>query len=50
MPVYRVHVCLDCTFDDIEADSPEDAFILASDDAMMCGEWEYEVEEVTDAD
>ena len=46
MGVYRVRVILDEEYDDIEADSEEEAFELASGYAMSGGSWEYEVEEV----
>lgn len=41
---YKVHVILDETYDDIEADSEEEAFVIASDLAMDGGSWDYEVE------
>ena len=46
MGVYRVKVILEEEYDDIEADSEEEAFELASNYAMSGGSWEYEVEEV----
>ena len=46
MGVYRVRVILDVEYNDIEADSEEEAFILASDYAMSGGSWQYEIEEV----
>lgn len=46
MGVYRVKVILEEEYDDIEADSEEEAFGIASDYAMNGGCWEYEVEEV----
>ena len=45
---YKVHVVLDETYDDIEADSPEDAFIIASDAAMAGGSWYYDCEPIED--
>lgn len=46
MGVYKVWVKLEVEYDDIEADSEEEAFELASDYAMSGGSWEWEVEEV----
>ena len=46
MGVYRVRVILDEEYDDIEADSEEEVFVIASDYAMSGGSWEYEVKEV----
>lgn len=52
MPKYHVWVCLEME-DDVEADSPEEAFHILSDDAMAGGTWDYhvdEIEEVEDGD
>lgn len=46
MALYKVWVRLECEYDDIEADSEEDAFHIASDYAMGGGSWDYHVEEV----
>lgn len=48
---YKVWVCLECEYDDIEADSEEEAFQIASDAAMSGGSWAWTVEpvEVDDA-
>ena len=43
MPIYHVHVILDVEYDDIEADSEEEAFLIASDAAMSGGSWEWTV-------
>ena len=43
MPIYHVHVILDEEYDDIEADSEEEAFVIASDYAINGGSWEYTV-------
>lgn len=43
--LYKVWVRLECEYDDIEADSPEEAFRIASDAAMDGGSWDYQVEE-----
>ena len=45
MKKYKVHVILEETFT-VDAENEEDAFIRASDLAMMGGCWDYEVEEV----
>ena len=39
--IYKVWVCLEAEYDDIEADTPEEAFIIASDAAMSGGSWQY---------
>lgn len=41
---YRVHVCLEAEFDDIEALDEEDAFIEASNFAMDGGDWQWDIE------
>lgn len=43
---YRVWVCLEEEYDDIEADSEEEAFQIASDAAMSGGSWDWTVEPV----
>ena len=48
MPKYRVWVCLECEYNDIEADNEEEAFIIASDAAMGGGSWAWNVEEIED--
>ena len=48
--IYRVRVCLEAEYDDIEADSEEEAFLIASEDAMSGGSWDYSVELVGDED
>lgn len=45
MPFYRMTVYLEMT-DDVEADSPEEAFIQLSNDAMAGGSWDYSYEEL----
>ena len=40
--IYRVWVCLEAEYDDIEANSEEEAFQIASDAAMAGGSWEWE--------
>ena len=42
--LYKVWVRLECEYDDIEADNPEEAFQIASDAAMSGGSWDYQVE------
>lgn len=44
--IYRVWVCLETEYDDIEADSPEEAFLIASEAAMSGGIWQYTAEPV----
>lgn len=44
MAKYRVWVRLEAEFDDIEADSEEEAFIIASDDAMGGSGWQWNAE------
>ena len=46
MPKYKVWVRLEAEYDDIEAESEEEAFIIASDYAMQGGCWQQEIEEV----
>jgi len=40
---YRVWVKLEMEYDDIEADSPEEAFEIASDWDISSGCWDYSV-------
>lgn len=42
--IYNVWVCLECEYDDIEAESEEEAFLVASNAAMSGGSWNYKVE------
>lgn len=42
--IYKVWVCLEAEYDDIEADSEEEAFIIASEAAMGGGDWSFKVE------
>ena len=46
MKKYKVWVCLECEYDDIEADSEEEAYLIASEAAMDGGSWEYTVKEI----
>lgn len=46
MNIYRVWVKLEAEFDDIEAETPEEAFLQASDFSMNGSSWEYTVEEI----
>lgn len=39
--IYKVWVCLENEYDDIEADSEEEAFIIASDAAMNGSSWDF---------
>lgn len=40
---YKVFVRLEGEYEDIEADNPEEAFIMASDFAIGGGDWMYDV-------
>ena len=46
MKKYKVWVRLECEYDDIEAESEEEAFQIASDAAMSGGSWDWNVEEL----
>ena len=46
MQKYKVRVCLVEQTYTVDAENEEDAFIQASDLAMIGGCWDYEVEEV----
>lgn len=48
MKRYKVWVRLEEEYDDIIADSKEEAFIVASDAAISGGSWYYSVEEIED--
>lgn len=47
---YRVWVQLEEEYDDIEADSEEEAFEIASDYAMAGGSWQRSVELVVESE
>lgn len=42
--IYKVWVCLECEYDDIEANSEDEAFEIASDAAMSGGSWMWTAE------
>ena len=42
--IYKVWVCLEAEYDDIEADSEDEAFMIASEAAMGGGDWSYRIE------
>jgi len=44
MSRYKVWVRLEAEYDDIEADSEEEAFIIASEYAMGGADWQQDVE------
>ena len=44
--IYKVWVRLEAEYDDIEADSEEEAFWMASDAAMDGGDWQYTIEPI----
>ena len=50
MKKYKVHVCLEADYDDIEAENEEEAFIIASDAAMEGASWSWDAEEIEDAE
>lgn len=50
MAKYKVYVCLEAEYDDVEANSEEEAFIIASDDAMSGGDWEWNATLLEDED
>ena len=45
---YNVHVKLDCSYDNVEAESKEEAFEIVSDSAIAGGAWNYHVEKIED--
>jgi len=45
---YRVWVRLEDEYDDIEAESEEEAFEIASDAAIAGGDWSYTVKLIED--
>lgn len=48
MKKYRVWVCLENEYDDIEAEDEDDAFLQASDYAIEGASWQWYVEEIED--
>ena len=46
MPIFKVWVRLEAEYDEVEADNEEDAFLIASEDAMGGGTWDYTVEKL----
>lgn len=44
--IYNVWVCLEAEYDNIEADSEEEAVQIASDAVMSGGSWDWIVSEV----
>ena len=49
MPLYQMTVTLEMT-DFVEADSPEEAFEILSEDAMRGGSWDYAYEVIEEDD
>lgn len=49
MPLYQMTVTLEMT-DFVEADSPEEAFEILSEDAMSGGSWDYTYEVIEEDD
>lgn len=50
MAKWKVWVCLECKYDDIEAETEAEAFHIASDYAMGGGSWDYFVEKMEEHD
>ena len=48
MKRYKVWVCLDCTYNDIEAEDEDDALLQATEYAIEDASWKWLVEEVED--
>lgn len=48
MKKYRVWVCLENEYDDIEAEDEDDAFLQASEYAIEGASWNWYVEEIED--
>lgn len=48
MALYKVWVCLENEYDDIEADSEEEAFLIASEAAINGASWEWTVKKIED--
>lgn len=45
---WKVWVCLEAEYDDIEADTEEEAFLAASEAAMSGGSWDFTAVPVDD--
>ena len=48
MKKYRVWICLENEYDDIEAEDKDDAILQASECAIEDANWEWYVEEIED--
>ena len=48
--IYKVWVRLEAEYDDIEANSEEEAFEIASDYAMQGGSWQKSIELTAESD
>ena len=44
--IYKVWVCLEAEYDDIEANNEEEAFLIASEAAMSGGSWSCEIQKM----
>ena len=42
--IYKVWVCLEAEYDDIEANSEDEAFLIASEAVMGGGDWSWRIE------
>ena len=50
MAMWRVWVRLEAEYDDIEADTEEEAFLVASEAAMNGASWDYHVERIEEGE
>ena len=50
MAKWRVWVCLEAEYDDIEAETEEEAFLVASDAAMSGASWDYSAERIEEGE
>lgn len=48
MARFNVWVCLECEYDDIEAENEEETFLIASEAAMAGGSWDFQVKKAED--
>lgn len=46
MSTYKVWVCLENEYDDIEANSEEEAFLIVSEAAINGASWQFTVEKI----
>lgn len=48
MPKYRVWICLECEYDEIEAENEEEAILSASENVIEDANWKWFIEEIED--